>query len=238
MVKQLIADPHQPCVLLHTRLEADADLLGNLRVFALLAPHLEVSGWGNNGNVLEIPGGCLLSAHKGAVWLVMGATVPFAQCSCGYVGASDGWQDITRHLKMTWTYDSAENGNIALTGELDLRQQQEFVLGIAFGHTLHQALVTLEQSLGIPFAEQRQRFVEQWHRKHQSPIGDMGKVASDSGKLAHVSHSLILAHEDKTFDGAMIASLSTPWGEVVGGDDIGGYHLVWTTTAASIKTSG
>lgn len=228
MIKEIISNPHQSCVLLNTRLEAKAEWLPKLRVYALLAPHLEVGGMGNHGNVLQMPHAQLLSAHKGVVWVVMGATVPFTRCSCGYVGVNDGWRDVSQHLKMTCAYDSAPDGNIALIGELDLSVQQEFVLGIAFGHSLHQALVTLSQSLGVSFAEQQQRFVEQWHRTHQGPLKGIEKLTSDGGKLVHVSHSLILAHEDKTFDGAMIASLSTPWGEVVSDDDLGGYHLVWT----------
>src|SRR5439155_25372094 len=36
------------------------------------------------------------------------------------------------------------------------------------------------------------------------------------------------AHEDKTFPGANVASLSTPWGDFVGGDQLSdGYHRVW-----------
>ena len=40
--------------------------------------------------------------------------------------------------------------------------------------------------------------------------------------------NLLLAHEDKLYPGAMIASLSIPWGEDKSDDDLGGYHLVWT----------
>ena len=54
------------------------------------------------------------------------------------------------------------------------------------------------------------------------------KAAGDGGQLYHASHSIILAHEDKTYDGALIASLSIPWGEAMSDDDVGGYHLVWT----------
>ena len=39
---------------------------------------------------------------------------------------------------------------------------------------------------------------------------------------------MLRAHEDKSYPGAFIASLSIPWGEVVGDEDQGGYHLVWT----------
>jgi len=83
IVKEVIADPHQPCVLVHTRLEADPTVLAKLRLFALLAPHLEVGGRGNNGNVVQTNWGKVLTAHKGDTWLVLAASVPFLRCSCG-----------------------------------------------------------------------------------------------------------------------------------------------------------
>src|SRR6202044_3831707 len=49
----------------------------------------------------------------------------------------------------------------------------------------------------------------------------------DGGKLMRTSHNVLLAHEDKTFSGAFVASASIPWGEAKGDDDLGGYHLVW-----------
>ena len=142
IVKEVIADPHQPCVLMHTRLEAEADMLAKLRLFALLAPHLEVGGRGNYGNVVQTNWGKVLTAHKGGTWLVLAASVPFLRCSCGYAGTTDGWQDLARNFRMDWEFDCAPDGNIALTGELDIRQSQEFVLALAFGESLHHALVT------------------------------------------------------------------------------------------------
>ena len=228
IIKEIITDPHQDCVLMHTRLEADAALLPQLRLFALLAPHLEVGGRGNNGNVVNTAWGKVLTANKGGTWLALGATVPFARCSCGYAGTTDGWQDLAQNFQMDWEFDSAPDGNIALTGELDLRNGQEFVLGLAFGDSLHSALVVLAQALAVPFAEHRAEFIEQWHRGHAHGQPGKKKVTGDGDRLYGVSHNLIMAHEDKTYDGALIASLSIPWGEARGDDDLGGYHLVWT----------
>jgi glucoamylase len=149
IIKEVIADPQQDCVLLHTRLEADPALLPQLRLFALLAPHPEVGGRGNNGNVVSTARGKVLTAHKGNTWLALGATVPFARCSCGYVGTTDGWQDLEQNFRMDWEFDSASDGNIALTGEFDLRTGQEFVLGLSFGESLHSALVVLAQALAV-----------------------------------------------------------------------------------------
>lgn len=228
IIKEVIADPHQACVLLNTRLEADRTLLSQLRLFALLAPHLEVGGWGNNGNVVETSQGLVLTAHKGGTWLALGANVPFVRCSCGYVGMTDGWQDLTKDFQMNWEFDSAPDGNIALTGEIDLERGQEFVLGLAFGDSLHSALMVLDQSLATPFAQHRDVFIEQWQRGAGHALADRMRITGDGERLFQVSHSLVMAHEDKLHNGAMIASLSIPWGEAKGDEDVGGYHLVWT----------
>jgi glucoamylase len=227
---------------MHTRLEAGEELASRLRLFALLAPHLEVGGWGNNGNVVETTSGAVLTAHKGGTWLALAATVPFVRCSCGYVGTTDGWQDLMQNFQMDWEFDCAPDGNIALMGELDIRQSPEFVLGLAFGESLHNVLVTLSQALAIPFDDQCARFIQQWQSacKHLMPVRK--KVTGDGNQLYSGSHGLILAHEDKLYDGAIIASLSIPWGEFMGDEDLGGYHLVWTRdmchSASALLASG
>jgi glucoamylase len=228
IVKEVIADPHQSCVLVHTRLEADAGTLARLRLFALLAPHLEVGGRGNYGNVALTHWGKVLTAHKGGTWLVLAASIPFLRCSCGYVGATDGWTDLARDFRMDWEFDCAPDGNIALTGQLDIRQGREFLLALAFGDSLQHALVTASQALGTSFTAQRTRFIEQWQRPCDDVSPGMETLTGDGGRLYHVSHSMILAHEDKSYDGAVIASLSIPWGQYAGDDELGGYHLVWT----------
>lgn len=226
--KELIADPHEACVLLRTRLEADINVHPGLRLFALLAPHLEGGGAGNNGHVALAPWGKVLTAHKGGTWLALGATVPFLRCSCGYVGATDGWQDLAHDLRMDWEFDCARDGNIALTGELDLRHHQEFVLGLSFGESLHSACMVLARSLAVPFAEHRARFLEQWRRGAGHALAGRERVTGDGGRLFRVSHSVVMAHEDKSYKGALVASLGIPWGEAKGDEDLGGYHLVWT----------
>lgn len=227
ILKEVIADPHKPCLLVRTRLEGELAFLAKLRVFALLAPHLEVGGWDNSGYAVEAAGRALLTAQKNGTWLALGATVPFVRRSCGFVGTSDGWTDLADNFRMDWEFDAAENGNIALVGELDLGADYEFTLGLSFGNSLHHATTTLLQSLSFPFADQRDRFIEQWGRACRQ-LAPLAAQSRDDGRLYHASQSLLLAHEDKIFPGAMIASLSIPWGETKSDDDLGGYHLVWT----------
>jgi len=241
VVKEIIADPHLACVLQRTRLTGDESFISKLRLYALCAPHLEVGGWGNNGYVAELNGRKILMAQKQGTWLALAGTVPFTRVSCGYVGRSDGWTDLAGNFQMDWQFDHATDGNIALTGELAVSGQREFTLGLAFGGTQHHALTTLFQALGIPFEVHHKRYTEQWDRTstHQLPLE---KVSGDKGNLYHSSFSLLLAHEDKSYPGALIASLSIPWGEAAGDKDQGGYHLVWTrdmvSSASALLASG
>lgn len=62
IVKEIIADPHYPCVLQQTRLEGDRALLSRLRLYALCAPHLAGGGWDNSAYVVEVAGRTILTA--------------------------------------------------------------------------------------------------------------------------------------------------------------------------------
>ena len=227
IVKEIIADPHLPCVLQYTRLTGDELFISGLRLYVLCAPHLEVGGWGNSGYVLRVAGRTLLVAERKGTWLALAATVPFSHVSCGYVGRSDGWTDLSDNFQMDWEFDHAPDGNIALTGELDVTSTREFTLGLAFGNSQHHAVSTLFQALSTPFADHRKRYEEQWARS-SAGILPLEKASDDRGNLYRASFNLLRAHEDKSYPGAFIASLSIPWGEAVGDEDQGGYHLVWT----------
>jgi glucoamylase len=223
--KTILGDPHQNCLLVQTHLQAPPELLSKLRMYVLCSPHLEIGGWHNNGEVLRYEGRTALTAYKGNTWLVIGATVPFTECSCGYVGVNDGWTDLSDNYRLDWQYDAVLDGNIALTGGLDLSKGSEFTLALAFGTTRHNALSTLAQSLSIPFERTREAFIRQWDRT--SKRFSLPARSRDC-KLFERSINLLLAHEDKTYPGAMIASLSIPWGDEKSDDELGGYHLVWT----------
>jgi len=236
IVKEIATDPHLPCVLQHTKLTGDESFLSNLKLYALCAPHIEVAGWGNNGSVARVAGRTILIAERKGTWLALAATVPFSRVSCGYVGRSDGWTDLHDNFQMDWEFDHAPDGNIALTGELDLSGTREFTLGLAFGNSQHHAVSTLLQSLSTPFGEHLKRYAEQWKRSSACLL-PLENASSDGGNLYRASFSLLRAHEDKSYPGAFIASLAIPWGEAVGDGDQGGYHLVWTRDMVNSATA-
>jgi glucoamylase len=236
LVKEVVTDRYAPCLLQQVRLEGDVDVLRRLRVYVLCAPHLEVCGWHNDARVMEVAGRRILTAHREGRWLAIAATRPFAKLSCGYVGTSDGWTDLRANLRMDWEFERALDGNVALTGEIEEGAATPFTLGLAFGDSLESAATTLFQSLATPFADHRRHYLESWSR-YSRKIAPIEGVSGDGGHLYRRSYGLLLAHEDKTFPGALIASLSIPWGEVHGDDDQGGYHLVWTRDMVNSATA-
>jgi len=226
VTKEFITDPHHPVVLMNVKIEGDEAVLSRLKCYALLAPHLDGGGAGNSARSLNIAGQRCILAWKNGVSLAFGADCGFTRSSCGFVGTSDGFQDISAHMKMTWNFGQALDGNLAVMGEIDIAKNREFTIAIALGDGHHAALAGMMQTLSTPYELHRKRFIEQWHRA-LSP-SRLAAVSTDGGKLMRVSHNVILTHEDKTYSGAFIASASIPWGASKSDDDLGGYHLVWT----------
>ncbi len=235
VTKEFISDPHHPVVLMNVKVTGDEAILSRLKCYALLAPHLDGGGADNSARSVDVAGRRACLAWKNDLALAFGADCGFSRSSCGFVGISDGYQDLSRHLRMRWNYGAALRGNIAVTGEIDVARFREFTIAIALGEGGHAALSGLMQTLSTPYEVHRNRFIEQWHRA-QSPAR-LAAVAGDGGRLARISHNIILAHEDKTYSGAFIASASIPWGNAKSDDDLGGYHLVWTRDMVQSATA-
>jgi glucoamylase len=243
IIKEIITDPHASVLLISTRLEiADQRLRGKLRLFALLSPHIKGLGQHNSACWQDVDGRPLFHAQREGVHLIFGGAPDFTRRSIGYVGQSDGWQDLMNDFRMDWQFQSAEDGNIALTAEIDLSRGLEFVLGVAFGRSPQSASTKLVQSLAIPFEQHRASYIKQWKRTLPTPESDLSVHTGDAGSLYRLSRLVLLAHEDKVYPGALVASMSIPWGETKGDADLGGYHLVWTRdlvkSASALLASG
>ena len=252
LTKEIICDPHHSVVLQRVRLEGDADLLPRLKVYALLAPHLGGGGAGNTARAVDLAGRKALMAWKDEWALAMAASCGFSRVSCGFVGASDGWQDLVDDYRMGWEFGSANGGNVAVMGEIDLAGEgrcvglagkaskqegpyAEFTVAIGIGEGTHTASQKAMGALSMSYDELRTRFIAQWQRA-ANPLWLAAK-AQDGGNLMCTSHNVLLAHEDKTFAGAFVASASIPWGQVMSDDDMGGYHLVWTRDMVQTATA-
>jgi glucoamylase len=219
-----------PCVerdalLIDVTLAGDA----NLRPYALLAPHLGGTGLGNHAEVTEFGGRRLLSAHQGPFALALAAVAgeqrdAWGRASAGYVGTSDGWQDFAQNGSMTWEYSAAGPGNVALLGELS----RSAVLALAFGSSIESASSLALTALFEPFDRTRVRHVarwRQWQSRSAMPTEYLSGLPAICAEQFHISAMVLRAHQDKTYPGAMVASISIPWGNTK--EEREGYHLVW-----------
>ncbi len=225
--KRLLTDPRRDVLVQEVEMEVLKGRLEDYRLYALLAPHVADQGAGNNGWVGEYKGFSMLFAERCELVIAMAASVPFAAASCGYIGTSDGWTDIREHRRMTRFHRRAPDGNISLTAELPLTAcRGHFRLVLGFGQTPEEAAQQARAALVENFSRLQSDYVEGW----QSYLRKSTEPQSPGGANSHLfqlSLSMIKTHQSKRYPGALIASLSIPWGEARGDDDDHGYHLVW-----------
>ena len=227
IIKTIVTDTKRDVLLQAIRFQALQGQVSDYSVFVLLAPHIANGGFGNNAWVGDWKGTSMLFAQRDHTALALACSVPFRAMTCGYVGASDGWQDLYAHRELTGLYDEAPDGNVALTAELDfVCEGDSIVLALGFGRSDAEAGHNARGSLLEDFSAHVANYVQQWE-DFQRRCLDLGEVDDAGFDLYRVSTAVLKTHEAKSFNGAMIASLSIPWGFNKGDDDLGGYHLVW-----------
>jgi glucoamylase len=223
--KEVLSDPLRDVVLQRIGFFPLRGGPRDFRVFVILAPHLGNRGAGNTGWTGEYKGVPMLFAERSGSALALACSAGWRTLSAGYVGSSDGWHDLLAHKRMTWTYTRAENGNVALTGEIDVRQEPgPFVLALGFGRNSKEAGHRVLASLYEGFDKAKARYIKEWHAWQRCLRP--GRV-DRFGSLYLNSAAVVRVHEAKRLPGGVIASLSVPWGFAKGDDDLGGYHLVW-----------
>jgi glucoamylase len=226
VVKTVLTDPRSDVLLQRVEFQALQGRAADYGVYALLAPHIGNRGYGNTGWTGEYKGIPTLFAERNGTALALASWPPLLAMSCGYVGVSDGWQDVSAHKRLAWRYARAADGNIALTGELDILSAGACVLALGFGRTAAEAGQRARAALAKEFDQVVTEYVSGWEAV-QSQLLDLGEVGRTGFDLYRVSTAVLKTHESKRLPGGMIASLSIPWGSATGDDDLGGYHLVW-----------
>jgi len=223
ITKCIITDPRHDVLLQEIRLEV---LEGPpLRLFALLAPHLVNGGAHNTAWTGDYKGTPMLFAEGGGTLLALAADRPFVATSVGFVGASDGWQLLHAHGRLSEAYDRAANGNVALTAELAAAGDKPIHLALGFGRSPAEAAFHARCSLQAEFASVMESYAAGW-RTWQAGLHSLDRRV-DGHNTYRVSTAVLRCHETPNFPGGLIASLSIPWGASKGDDDLGGYHLVW-----------
>jgi glucoamylase len=226
--KEIISDPTRDTVLQRIQFFPSNKKRKDFKLFILLSPHLGNHGSCNTAWVGDYKGLTMLFAQRGDVSLALACSIPWKKGSAGFVGTSDGWQDLKLHKEMAWEFERAENGNVALIGEFDLEESKGngFVVALGFGRNPQEAGQRARASIFEDFEVCKTKFINEWE-EWQKKIFSFGKLKKIYPKYFNISASMLKSHESKRHPGALIASLSIPWGYSRGDDDLGGYHLVW-----------
>jgi len=224
ITKVIVADPVRNTILQQVKFESLKN--EDLHLYAIISPHLNNKGNDNNGWAGHYKGTPMLFAWKAAFAMALASSIGWLKRSAGYVGTSDGYNDLRKHFKMEWEYQKADHGNIALTGELDWKNHKEFILAISFGTDYYQAGQAARASLLDGFEISSRQYIKEWkdwQREVFATRTSMNKI----GDNFKTSAAVLRLHDSKIFAGGIIASLSFPWGRSKGDNDDGGYHLVW-----------
>ncbi len=234
--KEIVTDPQRDTLLHRVQFIAQEGAISHYKIFVLLAPHLGNFGEDNTAWVDEFDGTLLLFAQRKGNALALACSAPYLKRSVGYVGSSDGWQDLKAHKQMTWEYTRAENGNVALAAEIDLVSSRgKFVLSLGFGNDPEGAARNAIASLHDGFDKAKDDYVAGW-REWMKTNNSQKKSVFSKNDLSRTGLAVLRTHESKTAPGGFIASLSIPWGFSKGDNDLGGYHLVWSRDM--VETAG
>lgn len=225
--KTIFTDPLWSALVQHIRFQALIGKPSDYRLYALLAPHVENHGYGNSGWTGAYKGMPMLFAQRGGTAVALACSTPFSAMSCGYVGFSDGWQDVSRHKRMLWSYPSATDGNIGLTGEIDPSVgDSSFTLALGFGRTPDEAAERARAAVLRGGDVMLNAYIDGWQAYHAGCL-DLPAPQRDGFDLYRSSVAVLKTHATKGFPGGICASLSVPWGYAKGDTDLGGYHLIW-----------
>jgi glucoamylase len=229
--QEIITDPAAPVVRIRTTFHWNQP---GLRLFVLFKPAI-----GNTGaqNLAIASEDALFATKDNAhdseqTWAALIPSIPFKTVSTGYVGFTDGFQDVSKNYHLTVVDHEAGPGNIALTGEIPTGRDEDFTYEVAlgFGSEQDEAQTFAKTSLQVPFDQVKTSYEQGWH----SYLSDLQKNVADKrffgeSTFARRSAQIIKMHEDKLNRGAIVASLSNPSipGSDTAPDGTSGYHLVW-----------
>jgi glucoamylase len=225
--KTVFSDPVREVVLQQIRFEALVGAASDYEVHVIVAPHLVNAGADNTGWCGDFKGHQMLFAEGRGTSLAVASSVPWRARSAGYVGVSDGWQTLSRGEGLRPEFVRAERGNVAISGTLDIASHGgRVVLAIGFGTLPEEAALRALLSLQQPLEAVLEHFCAGWRQK-QAELLPLDQPRDAGGLNRYrVSTAVLGTHRDEA-SGAIIASLSIPWGFAKGDDDLGGYHLVW-----------
>lgn len=231
--KRIYTDPDQQSLVVRTTFKA---MRGEITPYLLLEPHIANTGVNDLGQAsLD-----RLHAYEGSTHLVLRSDAPFEMATVGFVGTSDALTDLKAHSRINNAYASTgtSTGNLMLAGALPAVRagqtlSRDFIIGFGDSEATASAAgqATLATGLDAVLANFNGEGSAVGWEDYIASLTDLPRIAeqsTDGGKLAYASALMLKVQEDRTHAGALIASLSNPWGDTVDATNPStGYKAVW-----------
>ena len=250
IVTTYITDPARDSVLMHSQLAAtpgSSTVISSLHLYARLDAHVNGDGGGGTDNAGANSAVVDAATHAPVVYstntatqatnrtyavptyMALRATTTHAS-TVGYAGTdSDGLNELDSAHALT-SYDSAPAGHVTATTDVTPGANGTLTMALGFGRTQAGALGVAGMSLKPSFASTMATYVHGWSsydaRLKRPPSTITGLTATqvtDLKRRYYLSADVLKASEDKTFPGAIVASLASPWGQsVAAGNNVNG----------------
>ena len=267
IVTDYLTDPSRNTLLALVRFEPGVD---GLQLYVRLDPSVNGNGGGGAGNggsdsaVIDTSRGHpILVAFDTAtatnaanrdyaqpVYVALDASTPFGALTTGFAGAaSDGLAQLDSVHTLTNAFTQANGGNVVVTAGVAVPRNGTFTLALGFGSTQAEAVDAAEGSLATGFPKARKDYEQDWSKYDKSlnkPPSSLPGISQKRLKtlsdLYYLSANAIKAAEDKTFPGAIVASLAVPWGQAISAGDpsntfFGSYREVFARDAYAATTA-
>ncbi|MBU2225349.1 MAG: glucan 1,4-alpha-glucosidase, partial [Gammaproteobacteria bacterium] len=210
-------------------------LVDGLELYVYLDPALANTG---SNDSAAISNG-IISATEADSSLSLIASPAFVSSQVGFVGVSDGLTELKKQQPLPgYQTTGTTAGNVAAIAQLPAVAKGasgETSLVIGFGTTTEQSTANAQGTLAKGIDKVLAHYNGEgdaigWQDYLQSlpELEKLSATSMDNGKLLFASAMVLKAQEDKTHAGALIASLSNPWGDVKSAEQSQtGYKAVW-----------
>jgi glucoamylase len=223
----LVTDPDSPSVRIHTKFKWNQ--LG-LKLYFVFKPTVKNTAYNNFGYTTN-DGLFATDLSPNPIFVHLASSIPWQTTSAGYVGFSDGWQDLSKNFVLTQNWRQVGPGHIAITGQIPIGDENYSTvdLALSFGKSEIEALTYAQISLRKPFDQIQNLYETGWIsylERLRAKIKDFNFLKSSS--FARRSAQIIKMHEDKLNPGAIVSSLSKPGNPNTSRaiDETFGYHRI------------
>lgn len=241
LVTDYLTDPRRNSVVMRTRLVGPA----SLKVYVRYDATVNGNGGGGPANggaddaTVDPATTALVSSDTTTVsnaanrdyavplYGALRADRPFRSAQSGYAGtASDGLAQLDADRALSGPA-TAPDGNVVQTAEVARDGSGSFTLALGYGQDAATAVATAGASARTPFAATYARYAAGWVGYDAGlktpPLSYPGLTRARALRLAqayYLSVNVVKASEDKTFPGAIVAGLGSPWGQAVSAGDL------------------